>query len=428
MKQRRTTKTPPTDAERERLQHELEVHREELELQNESLLATQDDLHTALERYTDLYDFAPVGYLSLGRGGEIRQLNLAAATLLGGDRAHLVKRRLEQFVARSNRAALAGFLEGVFAGQRAGACELALGEGGASARVVRLDGASKASGGECLVVLVDITEQTRVKEALRAETVRRRILFEQSPDGILIIDPRTGRFLEFNTAAHERLGYSREEFAQLTLAEVEVLETTLAPAARIADVMQKGRVDFETRHRTRQGEVRNIHVTEQVLDVEGERHYECVWHDVTELKRTEDALRQSEARLRTITDSAQDAILMMTPEGAISYWNPAAERIFGYTSTEAMGQHLHTLLVPSRYHAAHEAALPEFGRTGQGAAVGKTIDLEGRRKDGREISIRLSLSTVQVEGRWHAVGILRDVTERKAAVIYNGSIRGRDRV
>ena len=147
MKQRRTTKTPPTDAERERLQHELEVHREELELQNESLLATQDDLHTALERYTDLYDFAPVGYLSLGRGGEIRQLNLAAATLLGGNRAHLVKRRLGQFVAQSNRAALAGFLEGVFAGQRAGACELALGEGGASARVVRLDGASKASGG-----------------------------------------------------------------------------------------------------------------------------------------------------------------------------------------------------------------------------------------------------------------------------------------
>ena len=126
-------------------------------------------------------------------------------------------------------------------------------------------------------------------------------------------------------------------------------------------------------------------------------------------------LRQSEASLRTMTDSAQDAILMMTPEGAISYWNPAAERIFGYTSAEAMGKNLHSFLVPSRYHEAYQAALPKFLQTGQGAAVGKTTDLEGRRKDGREISIQLALSTVQVEGRWHAVGILRDVTERKQA-------------
>ena len=124
-------------------------------------------------------------------------------------------------------------------------------------------------------------------------------------------------------------------------------------------------------------------------------------------------LNQSEARLRTITDSAHDAILMMTPEGAISYWNPAAERIFGYTSAEALGQPLHSFLVPPRYHSAHQAALPEFGRTGQGAVVGKTTDLAGRRKDGQEISLQLALSTVQVEGRWHAVGILRDITERK---------------
>ena len=124
-------------------------------------------------------------------------------------------------------------------------------------------------------------------------------------------------------------------------------------------------------------------------------------------------LSQSEARLRLITDSAQDAILMLSPEGGISYWNPAAERIFGYTSAEALGQNLHTLLAFARYSEADESARPELWRGGAGPAVGKTIDLEGRRKGGQEIALQLSVSAVQVEDRWQGVVVLRDVTERK---------------
>ena len=70
------------------LQQELEVHQAELELQNEGLLETQAELQTSLERYTDFYDFAPVGYLTLGPDGEIRQLNPSAAKLLGAERSH----------------------------------------------------------------------------------------------------------------------------------------------------------------------------------------------------------------------------------------------------------------------------------------------------------------------------------------------------
>ena len=65
--------------------------------------------------------------------------------------------------------------------------------------------------------------------------------------------------------------------------------------------------------------------------------------DITERKHAENALLESEIRMRSITDSAQDAILMMDPNGSISYWNPAAERIFGYTNAEAIGQNLHKL-------------------------------------------------------------------------------------
>ena len=138
-------------------------------------------------------------------------------------------------------------------------------------------------------------------------------------------------------------------------------------------------------------------------------------HDITERKRTEVALRDSESRLRTITDSAQDAILMMDAEGRISFWNPAAERILGYTSAEAIGRNLHSLIVPSRYHPAHHAAFPAFRQSGTGSAVGKTLDLAARQKDGREISVQLSLSAIQVNGCWHAVGMLRDITQRRQA-------------
>ncbi|HCE44805.1 MAG TPA: hypothetical protein DET40_14790 [Lentisphaeria bacterium] len=135
--------------------------------------------------------------------------------------------------------------------------------------------------------------------------------------------------------------------------------------------------------------------------------------EITDRTRVEKQLRESEEHMRAITDSAQDAILMMDPEGGISYWNPAAERIFGYLKAEAIGQKLHALIVPSRYHKAHHAAFPVFQKTGQGAAVGKTLELEAIRKDGKEISVQLSLSTVQMNNAWHAVGILRDITERK---------------
>jgi two-component system sensor histidine kinase/response regulator len=119
--------------------------------------------------------------------------------------------------------------------------------------------------------------------------------------------------------------------------------------------------------------------------------------------------------LRSITDSAQDAILMMDPKGNISFWNPAAESILGYREEEAIGRNLHQMLVPERYLAAHYAALPEFLRSGQGNAIGKTVELHARRKDGHEIPIDLSLSAMSLNGEWHALGIIRDVSERKRA-------------
>ena len=126
-------------------------------------------------------------------------------------------------------------------------------------------------------------------------------------------------------------------------------------------------------------------------------------------------LLESQANLRAITASAQDAIMMMDEHGRLTFWNQAAERIFGYSNAEAIGANLHVLIAPQRFHEAHHAAFPEFLRTGRGAAIGQTIELQGLRKEGHEITVSLSLSAVQVRGVWHAVGILRDISEQKAA-------------
>ena len=106
---------------------------------------------------------------------------------------------------------------------------------------------------------------------------------------------------------------------------------------------------------------------------------------------------------------------MIDPEGRTTFWNPAAERMLGYTTAEATGQNLHSLIVPPRFHAAHHRAFPEFQRSGTGQALGRVLELFARRKDGVEIAVALSLSAVRLGDGWHAVGILRDITERQRA-------------
>jgi PAS domain S-box-containing protein len=137
--------------------------------------------------------------------------------------------------------------------------------------------------------------------------------------------------------------------------------------------------------------------------------------DITARVQAENERRASDARLSAITDSAQDPIVMIDARGVINYWNPAAEKILGFRREEALGQNMARLLIPQRFLAAHHAAMPHFLRTGCGAVVGKTLELAALRKDGQEIAIELSVSAIRLAGEWQAVGIVRDISERKAA-------------
>ncbi|MBS1191919.1 MAG: hypothetical protein H6R10_3711 [Rhodocyclaceae bacterium] len=141
----------------------------------------------------------------------------------------------------------------------------------------------------------------------------------------------------------------------------------------------------------------------------------AAFHDITPRLEAERALRESEERFRLISTAAMDAIVIAAPDSRIVYWNPAAERLFGYPVEEALGQPLHALIAPRRYHGEADGGFEHFRRTGEGPVVGKTIELMARCKNDGEVSVELSLSAFQIDGQWHALGMVRDISERKLA-------------
>jgi diguanylate cyclase (GGDEF)-like protein/PAS domain S-box-containing protein len=263
-----------------------------------------------------------------------------------------------------------------------------------------------------LTVMVDITERKRIVEALAEESARRQALFEQSPDGILIIDPQTARFLEFNTAAHQQLGYSREEFAELSILDVEVSETADQTRARIDHVIKNGRADFETLQRIKQGDVRTVHVKAQIVNVREHPVYYCIWRDVTERKQMEEALRQSDAMFQSLFEFAPDAIVAMNREGIIMRVNAQTEAMFGYRREELRGQSVE-ILIPERFSLRHVGHRAGYADNPYARAMGTGLKFYGRRKDRSEFPVEVSLGTLETSSETLILSTIRDVTERK---------------
>lgn len=135
------------------------------------------------------------------------------------------------------------------------------------------------------------------------------------------------------------------------------------------------------------------------------------YHEIQSARsQAETALRESEENFRNLTSSAHDAIIMMDHHGDISFWNKAAETFFGYQSSEALGQPIHSLITPRRPETG-EGVSP-LGVAREGSPVHEIIALTATRKDGSEIQMELSLSAAYINDRWHALWIVRDITER----------------
>ncbi|MBI5454595.1 MAG: PAS domain S-box protein [Deltaproteobacteria bacterium] len=137
--------------------------------------------------------------------------------------------------------------------------------------------------------------------------------------------------------------------------------------------------------------------------------------EVSERKKAEAAQKEGEKRLGSIVETASDAIICMDERGLVYLWNRKAEEMFGYAASEILGRYMHDYIVPERLRERAKAAITAFLSTGRGPVIGKTIEIEGLNKDGTEFPVEVSVSAMNIKGRWHSTGIIRDITARKAA-------------
>jgi PAS domain S-box-containing protein len=151
----------------------------------------------------------------------------------------------------------------------------------------------------------DITEREKAKEALRDSEELYRAIFEQAADSLLLVDGETGELVEFNDKAHENLGYSREEFNKLKIPDFEIIESTGEVAKHIKNIIKEGHDAFETKHRTKNGEIRDILVNSRAISIRGKTFVQSILRDITNYRNAEEKLKGSQEQLRDLTAHLQ---------------------------------------------------------------------------------------------------------------------------
>ena len=381
---------------------------------------TQQELERERDRARQYFEIAAVLMLVLDADGRVVKVNARGAQILGWEAHELMGCDwFETCVPPEQQAAVRQVFDRLMAGELEGTehYENEVLTKAGQRRLVRFHNALiRDKAGNIIGTLSsgeDVTQQRRIEQQLRQ--LSRAV--EQSPASIVITDPQ-GRIEYVNPRFTEVTGYSLEEVRGQNPRILKSGETPPEEYARLwRTITAGGEWRGEFHNRKKNGELFwESAVICPIKDETGRiTHFLGVKEDITARKAAEQALRDNEAKLAAITRSAQDGIIMMDSAGRVSFWNEAAEQIFGYTADEALGQELHRLVAPERFHPAYYRGFAVFQRTGQGPAVGRTLELVARRKDGQEFPVELSLSAVQLQGAWHAVGVVRDITARKAA-------------
>ena len=143
-----------------------------------------------------------------------------------------------------------------------------------------------------LGVVKDISDRKKAEQKLRESDQRYHALFNEAPLGVLVVDPETAAFVEFNDNAHLQLAYSREEFSKLTVHDIEAKESSDEIRVHLAEMVKNGGGEFETLHRTKDGDIRNILVTTRTIELAGKTLLYAIFHDITEIRKVQNALMQ----------------------------------------------------------------------------------------------------------------------------------------
>jgi len=314
---------PLSESEMQKLVHELGVHQIELELQNEELTLAKEKAEVASKKYVELYDSAPSGYFTLTKSGEIIELNLSGAMMLGKERSQLKNGLFGFFVSNDTKPIFNHFLRKVFTRKAEESCEVALSTNGESLKYVHLTGIVTENGKQCFITVIDVTERRQLeKERFENSEEHYRLLYENAKIGLYRTTP-DGTILLANKALVAMLGYqSFDELAKRNL-EQNGFEPPYQRKAFLEKIEQTGEVENFESTWIRQDRT-PIFIKESALAIRDSHgntiYYDGTAEDITQLKRTQDELDWNMALLEakansTTPNSSVDAILVVDLQG-----------------------------------------------------------------------------------------------------------------
>lgn len=262
------------------------------------------------------------------------------------------------------------------------------------------------------MVLTATTQERGVALSSLSQAERQyKTLFDNDPDGILILDLTTLRPINFNDSLVRLLGYSRQELLQLPFLELESAETTGGARAHVQQVLRDGGADFETRLKTHDDRRVDVAIRARTLVLDGRRAFYYIIRDMTDRKLAELAIRASEQKYRFLFEENVAGVFYSTVDGIVRGCNEAFARTLGYDSPrEAMSAHA------VQFYANPEARNRYLGQL-TAAGTLSSYEIELRRKDGAPVWVIENVSLMRGEGgeRDMIIGTLVDITERRMA-------------
>ncbi len=280
-------------------------------------------------------------------------------------------------------------------------------------RTMLLNGRKLAGDGapdRILLGIQDITEMLQYQVVARENAEKFKMLFEGSPLPMWAFDLETLRFIDVNRAAVEHYGYSRDEFLRMGILDICTPEAGQAFEATLAHPPERA---FSQRLK-KNGEVVDVEVAGSEIRLEGKRVWLASIDDITERKRADEALHQSETRLRLLVEGSPNAMVMVNDAGAITLVNSQTEKIFGYTRDELLGQSLE-MLAPERYRLEHPTLRAGFLQAPTARPMGAGRELFAVRKDGTEVAVEIGLSPLHIGERTFVLATITDISQRRQA-------------